>query len=49
VTVKLHEFALPDPSVARHVAVVVPHGKVLPDGGVQSKLAMPHGSEAAAM
>ncbi len=49
VTVKLHELALPVPSTARHVTVVEPHGKVLPDGGAQSKLAMPHGSEAAAM
>ena len=49
VTVKLHELALPVPSTARHVTVVGPHGKVLPDGGTHEKLAMPHGSEAAAM
>jgi hypothetical protein len=49
VTWKVQEFALPVPSVARQVTVVTPGGNVLPDGGVQTKLAMPHGSEAPAL
>ena len=35
VTVKLQFVLLPQPSVAVHVTVVVPMGKVLPLGGVQ--------------
>jgi hypothetical protein len=49
VTVKLQELARPALSVARQMTVVVPQGKVLPDGGTQLKLLNPHGSEAAAM
>ena len=33
---KLHELLLPEASVAMHVTMVVPIGKRLPDGGVQS-------------
>jgi hypothetical protein len=34
VTVKLHEAVLPDASVAVAVTVVVPFGKVEPEGGL---------------
>jgi hypothetical protein len=44
----VHEFGLPDPSTAWQVTVVAPTGNVPPDGGEQSKLAMPHGSDAPA-
>jgi hypothetical protein len=36
VTLKLQEAVLPEASVAVHVTVVVPTGKVEPDGGVQA-------------
>jgi hypothetical protein len=35
VTVKLHVFVWPAASVAVQVTVVIPPGKVEPDGGVQ--------------
>ena len=46
---KLHELLLPELSIAVAVTVVVPTGKVLPELGEASKLAMPHASEAAAV
>ena len=49
VTVKVHELVLSAGSLAVQVTVVTPIGKVLPGGGVQSKAAMPHGSNAEAM
>ena len=49
VILKLHEFALPTESVAAQVTVVMPIGKVLPDGGEHSKLLSPQGSAAPAM
>ena len=49
VTEKLHELLLPEPSVAVAITVVVPTGKVLPELGEASKLAMPHGSDADAV
>ena len=49
VTVKLHELLLPEPSIAVPVTVVVPTGKVLPELGEESKLAMPHASKAEAV
>ena len=48
VTVKLQTAVLPEASLAVQVTVVVPHGKVLPEGGTQLKLARPHASVALA-
>jgi hypothetical protein len=41
VTVKLQEAVLPEVSVAVQVTVVVPSGKVDPDGGLQTTVATP--------
>jgi hypothetical protein len=41
VTVKLQEAVLPEVSVAVQVTVVVPCGKVDPDGGLQTTVATP--------
>jgi hypothetical protein len=35
VTVKLQPLVLPAPSIATQFTVVVPFGKLLPDGGLQ--------------
>jgi hypothetical protein len=35
VIVKLHELVLPETSPAVHVTVLVPMGKVVPEGGTQ--------------
>ena len=45
VTVKLQELELPPISVALHVTVVVPTGKVPPEGGALFEEARPHASE----
>ncbi len=39
VTVNKHAVVLPDPSVAVHVTVVVPFGKLVPDAGLQTTAA----------
>jgi len=49
VTVKLQELELPDTSVEEQVTVVAPSGKVEPESGAQSNVAMPHASEALAI
>jgi hypothetical protein len=49
VTVKLQEADRPALFAAVQTTVVVPIGKVAPDGGAQPKLATPHGSEAPAL
>jgi len=48
-TVKVHPLELPTESVDLQRTVVAPIGKVLPEFGEQSKVAMPQGSEAAAV
>ena len=40
VTVKLQELLLPRPSVAVQFTVVVPSGKRLPDGGLQTTVTL---------
>jgi hypothetical protein len=47
--VKVHPLELPPVSVAWQRTVVTPTGNKLSFGGEQSKLAMPHVSEAEAM
>jgi hypothetical protein len=49
VTVKLHVAVLPDASVAVAVTVVVPFGKVEPDGGLATTLTPGQLSAAAAV
>jgi hypothetical protein len=46
VTVKVHVAALPPPSVAVQVTVVVPTGKVEPDAGTHATVAVPQSSVA---
>ena len=41
VTVKLHEPVLPDASVAVQVTVVVPTGKLDPEAGAHTTVALP--------
>jgi hypothetical protein len=41
VTVKVQVPVLPDPSVAVHVTVVVPTGKLVPDAGTHMTVASP--------
>ena len=40
-TVKVHDPVFPDVSVAVHVTVVVPTGKLDPEAGTQTTLALP--------